>query len=117
VAQLLVTGQIDIPDNLVLPARSVAYVRLLDTSIADASSIEIAEVCLTDIASKVSQGKPIDFELYGEPPNPRASYNVSAHIDVDHSGHISAGDYITVQSYPVITYGYPRHVVLEVKKV
>lgn len=115
--QLLVTGEILIPADPALPAGSVAHVRLLDTSIADAPSITMAEVSLTDIAGNVGQDNPIRFELYGEAPNPRARYSVSAHIDTDDSGRIAVGDYITVQSYPVLTYDNPRHVVLEMKKV
>ncbi len=31
-----------------------------------------------------------------------------AHVDVDRDGHVSAGDYITVQSFPVPTGPAPR---------
>jgi hypothetical protein len=117
VTQLLVTGEIHITADRVLPARSVAYVRLLDTTVIDGASITVAEANLPDIACKVSQGNPIRFELYGEAPNPHASYTVSVHIDTDNNGRISVGDYITMQSYPVITYGNPHHVIVEVKKV
>ena len=38
-------------------------------------------------------------------------------VDVDGDGKVSVGDYISMQSYPVLTFGYPREVTIEVKKV
>jgi uncharacterized lipoprotein YbaY len=117
VTQPLVTGEISIPADAALPAEAVAYVRLLDTTLADAPSITVAEVQLMGVALQIKQGKSINFVLVGEKPNLHASYTVSVHIDTDNSGQISIGDYITMQAYPVLTYGHPHHVVVEVKQV
>jgi uncharacterized lipoprotein YbaY len=106
----LVTGDILLPAGAVIPPRAVAHVHLLDTSLADAPSTIVAEQVIEDVAAKIATGGRIKFALYGEIEDPRASYTVSVHIDVDMDGRVSVGDYVTVQSYPVVTFGYPTHV-------
>jgi uncharacterized lipoprotein YbaY len=112
-SQPLVTGEILLPAHSVLPSRAVAYVHLLDTSLADAPSTIVAEQVIEDIAGRIARGEKIRFALYGEIQNLRASYSVSVHVDLDGDGPIGAGDYINVQSYPVITFGYPNHISVE----
>ena len=100
-----------------MDSNAKAYVQLLDVGAADASSRVIAEQVLTDISQKASSGQSIPFVLYGAIPDERGSYTISVHVDVDGDGKISRGDYITMQSYPVLTFGYPDRVSVEVKKV
>jgi hypothetical protein len=38
-------------------------------------------------------------------------------VDLDGDGKISKGDYISMQSYPVLTFGSPSEVTIEVKQV
>lgn len=113
----LVTGEILFPAHSVLPNNALAYVHLLDTSLADAPSIIIAEEVIEDIAGKAARGERIRFAIYGEIQNQRASYSVSVHIDVDRDGRVGAGDYINMQNYPVITFGYPNHIEVKVVRV
>ena len=48
----------------------------------------------------------------------RRSYSIRVHIDVDNNGKINSGDFITMESYPVITYGYPKdNISVHVRKV
>ena len=37
--------------------------------------------------------------------------------DVDGDGQVSRGDYITMESYPVLTHGYPHVVIVRLRKV
>jgi uncharacterized lipoprotein YbaY len=113
----LVSGEIQFEQPQHLPSDAKAYVQLLDVSAADASSRTIAEQVLTDISQKASSGQSIPFVLYGTIPDERGSYVISAHVDVDGDGKISSGDFITMQSYPVLTFGYPNRVSVQVKKV
>jgi uncharacterized lipoprotein YbaY len=106
----LVTGEILLPAHSAIPASAVAYVHLLNTSLADAPATIVAEQVINDVAAKIAGGGRIKFALYGEIQDPRASYSVSVHIDVDMDGRVSVGDYINVQSYPVVTFGYPDHI-------
>jgi uncharacterized lipoprotein YbaY len=113
----LVTGEILLPDGAVLPQGAIAYVRLLDTSLADAPSTTVAELVIHEVAAKLIGGRSIRFALHGELRDARASYTVSVHIDVDMDGRVSVGDYISMQSYPVITFGYPDHIEVKTARV
>jgi uncharacterized lipoprotein YbaY len=113
----LVSGEIQFDQPPHLPSGVKAYVRLLDVSMADAPSRLIAEQVLTDISQKANSGQSIPFVLYGTLPDERGSYTISVLVDLDGDGKISRGDFITMQSYPVLTFGYPSHVSVQVKKV
>ena len=53
--------------------------------------------------------KKIKFTLFGQVVvDLRRSYSIRVHIDVDNNSKINSGDFITMESYPVITYGYPK---------
>ena len=48
----------------------------------------------------------------------RRLYAVSVHIDVDNNGKINSGDFISMESYPVITDRYPKdNVIVHVRQV
>jgi len=113
----LVSGEIQFAEQPHLPSDAKAYVRLSDVSMADAPSRLIAEQVLTDVAEKANSGKPIPFVLYDTIQDPQASYAISVLVDVDDDGRISRGDFINMQSYPVLTFGYPSHLTVQVKKV
>ncbi|HEX5734974.1 MAG TPA: YbaY family lipoprotein [Blastocatellia bacterium] len=113
----LVSGEILFAEQPHLPSDVKAYVRLSDVGMADAPSRLVAEEVLTDIAQKANSGKPIPFVLYGALQDQRGSYAISVLVDVDGNGKISSGDFINMQSYPVLTFGYPSHVAVQVKKV
>lgn len=113
----LVSGEITFAGQPDLPPTAKAYVRLLDTSEADALSSKVAEQVLTDIASKANRGEALPFALDAEIKNERASYTISVLVDLNGDGEISSGDYINMQSYPVLTYGFPNHVSVEVKQI
>jgi hypothetical protein len=93
------------------------YVRLEDVSRADAGATPIAEQVLKDVSHRAGAEKSLDFALYGAPPVQGADYNVSVHVDVDGDGEISRGDYITVESYPVLTHGTPECVRVRLEEV
>jgi uncharacterized lipoprotein YbaY len=113
----LVAGEVLLPAHSILPSGAVAYVRLLDTSLADAPAMIVAEQVIRDVAKTIARRGQIRFALYGKIQNPQGSYTVSVHIDVDEDGRIGKGDYINMQSYPVITFGYPSHIKVETVQV
>lgn len=87
------------------------YVRLEDVSRVDSASTVVAEQVIHHVtASSV----PIPFSLSGELPDQQALYNVSVHVDVNNDGTLSKGDYLSMESYPVITLGYPRQITIRV---
>ena len=113
----LVTGEIHFAQKPQLPSDAKAYVRLLDTSMADAPSRLVAETVLKDISQQANLGNPIPFALDGDPPDERRSYTISVLVDLDGDGKVSPGDFINTQSYPVLTFGYPNKVSVQVKQI
>lgn len=79
-------------------------VRLQDVSRADASSQTVAEVAIGEAEFSPGQSVRFSVDVPGE-LDVGASYVLSAHADLDGSGDISVGDYITMESNPVVVDG------------
>lgn len=113
----LVSGEIVFAERPELPPDATAYVHLLDTSEADAPSRKVGEQVLKNIAKKANQGEAIPFAIDGKIESERASYTISVLVDLDGDGKISQGDFINMQSYPVLTFGFPDRVSVEVQRI
>jgi uncharacterized lipoprotein YbaY len=98
-------------------APAAVRVRLLDTSLADAPARVVAQKVLTGLSGPALAAGRIPFALEGSPPDPRARYTVSAHVDMSGDGKISRGDYINRASIPVLTFGNPSQVSVPVEPV
>ena len=88
-----------------------------DVSLADAASVGVAEQIIDGVSYDPTDGTPLAFSLHGEVRDDRANYAVRVHIDVDRDGRVSRGDYITMESYPVLTWGHPDRVTVRVREV
>lgn len=117
VSKQVVKGEIKFAGTPKLPKSAKTYVRLLNTSLADAPSMVVAEQVIEHSALSLSKGEKIAFVLEPGSIDERGTYTVSVLVDLDGDGKISQGDYISMQSYPVLTYGYPSQVTIEVKQV
>ena len=93
------------------------YVRLEDVSEADAPAKVVSEYVRRGVTVNPETAETVTFTLTGEAPDPTASYSVRAHLDVDGDGQVSAGDFISTQSYPVLTSGHPSRVSVLVRPV
>ena len=98
---------------------SGAQMRIMveDVSRLNAASISIAEKIIDGVSYDPTDGASLAFSLHGEVPDDRANYAVRVHIDVDRDGRVSRGDYITMESYPVLTQGHPERVTVRVREV
>jgi uncharacterized lipoprotein YbaY len=96
---------------------ATVYVRLENVSRADAAAELVAEQVLRGVAHRYGEEQALPFELEVESVNERGEYSVRVHVDVDGDRAIGLGDYITTQSYPVLTYGRPDHVDVKLEKV
>jgi uncharacterized lipoprotein YbaY len=93
------------------------YVRLECITAIDIASEVVADYVEREVAFDPKTSSDLSFAIAGNPPDPRASYAVRVHIDIDRDGEVSHGDFISTQSYPVITFGYPREVSILVRQV
>lgn len=116
-AEPLVSGSISFDDDASAFAGATVYVRVEDVSYADASSKVLAEQVMRDVSRLGESEEDLEFRIYGRITDERASYSVSVHVDVDGDGEVSLHDYITMQSYPILTQGHPRKLSVRVREV
>jgi len=115
--QLLVEGEVVFDEMGSSFTNATAYIRLEDTSRADAASGIVAEQVIQNVSHQTGAPDKLQISLYGQPPDEKAAYTVSVHIDVDRDKHISQGDYINMQSYPVLTFGHSNYICIVVRQV
>jgi uncharacterized lipoprotein YbaY len=111
----LVSGTILLPHDAPAAQGVPIYVRLLETSYADAPARVIATQQLH--AVRLEGGSSHPFELTIERLDPKGHYIIDAHVDLDRDGRIGRGDYITMMSHPVLTFGRPDRIAVEVRRV
>ncbi|MGH6689971.1 MAG: YbaY family lipoprotein [Gammaproteobacteria bacterium] len=112
----VVEGEIHFPPDAVFAGATV-HVRLLDATVADGPSRTVAEQTIPNVSHPRGAGGTVAFAVRGSGLDARARYVVRVHVDVDGDGRVSRGDYISTESYPVLTLGYPNRVVVRVRPV
>ena len=112
-----VSGKVIIKEKPVKEQTGIIYIRLIDASKIDVSSIKVKEIVDTDISVIAVYEKGFSFRMEIDDINPKVRYEIAVFIDLEKSGKKSKGDYITKQSYPVLTKGYPDYVEVEVSVI
>ena len=113
----LVKGKITFEEETPPFTNATIYVRLEDITDADTASKVVANYVQRDVAFDPRTTSELLFSLAGDPPDPQANYAVRVHIDIDGDGKVSRGDLISMESYPVITFGHPSEVSVVVRQV
>lgn len=98
-------------------SNATVYIRLEDVSRADHASEIVSERTFSNVSNDAFGGGGLEFELEGPLPDETARYTVSVHVDMDTDGKVSRGDYITQESFPVLTFGNPDHRIVRVRRV
>src|SRR5262249_45660269 len=117
VSDAVVTGEIVFPQPPPCLRAATVYVRLLDTSLADAPARVVAEAVLTGLGDQAAAGGTLAFTLRGRVDDPTSRLTVGVHVDLDGDGAVSRGDYLNTASVPVLTRGHPNQVRVPVQKV
>ena len=110
-------GQVVFDDSAHSFDGATLYVFLEDTTLADASAVSVAEQVTEGVAYDARTRNVLPFALDGFVPDERAHYTVRALVDLDGDGRVSRGDFVNVESYPVLTWGRPREVTVRVERV
>jgi hypothetical protein len=116
-SQFFVEGNITFDKSGASFSGATAYIRLEDTSQVDTASGIIAEKVIHNVSHEKGGNDKLPISLQGQISNERANYIISVHIDVDGDGQISYGDYINMESYPILTFGHPNKVSVCVQQV
>ena len=98
-------------------SEATIHVRLEEVGALDVAARVVAEQVRPAVALAAEGDEPDLYHaaLEIEEHDPAASYGVRVHIDVDGDGEVSTGDFITMESYPVLTFGYPSRVAVVVR--
>jgi len=112
-----VDGELVFPPGTPHLVGVIVHILLEDVSYSDAPANVLAEQEIPTLTHRPGTDPPVRFHLTVPAPDPRASYAVRAHVDVDGDGRVSRGDYLSMQSYPVLTQGHPSSVSVEVRPV
>ncbi len=76
--------------------------QLEDVSRADAASRVVARLIVPGVTRSEGADNPIAFSLRSDAELQKAgSYVIRAHVDVDRSGGVNRGDFVSTQSYPI----------------
>jgi hypothetical protein len=113
----LVRGTIEFPPETPSFSGATVYVRLEEVGRADALATPVAEAALQEVSYQAGSEESLAFALPGRISDRQGSYSVRVHVDLDGDGMISRGDYISMESYPVLTHGYPDEVAVRVRRV
>lgn len=110
----LVTGMIEFDANVEALVGATLRIFLENVGMMDAPARPVAEHI--DRNFTYSGGK-VPFKLYGAISQPDGRYSVRVHVSRSGGSDFESGDFISTQSYPVLTHGNPNHVTIKVQKI
>jgi uncharacterized lipoprotein YbaY len=108
----MVTGEVVFPES-VEPGTAVVYVRVEETSMADAPSRVVGETVFPVELPR----RTLTFAVPVAMLDDRADYSVRVHVDRDGDRRVSPGDLVSTVSHPVLTHGRGDTVVVPVRRV
>jgi uncharacterized lipoprotein YbaY len=113
-----VRGEIVLGEETRSFSGATVYVRLEDVTRADAAARIVAEQVIHDLSFRGRSTATVPFALAAnDAVDERATYAVRVHIDLDRDRRVGRGDYVSTESYPVLTFGRPAWVSVRVREV
>ena len=114
---VVIEGEIHLVDMTSTIPNATVYVQLLDVSLADAPSKVIVEEVIDNVTIEVKSPGSVPFSVQTSELEEFAMYTLAVHVDVSGKGGITAGDYITMESFPVKPMDPPEHIHVYVHQV
>jgi uncharacterized lipoprotein YbaY len=115
--ETIINGEIKFEDHASSFTNATMQVYLENVSVADASSEVVGFYEQKNVNFPNNQSRTLSFEIAGRHLDEREHYAIRVHIDIDGDGSVSKGDFISMQSYPVATFGHPRQLSVLVRQV
>jgi uncharacterized lipoprotein YbaY len=112
-----IVGHIEFAEILAPFADATVIVKVEDTRRADAPAVVIAEQRIRHVSRAPGQHAPVLFAIECSADSELAHYALKAHVDVDASGDVSVGDYVSTQSYPLAEVASLAQVIVRVDPV
>lgn len=114
--QPLLQGEVAFDDNAASFEDATLYVYLLKP-VEDDDAVIVQQLVNKNVAYDARSKNRLPFVFYGEIPDERSHYLVSALVDLDGDGKASYGDFINMENYPVLTRDNPNKVSIQVRLV
>jgi uncharacterized lipoprotein YbaY len=95
---------------------ATVHVQVEDTTLADAPSRIVGQQTISDVPESAATAG-LDFCVPCPAPDPQARYTVRVHVDLDGDAQVSPGDYLSTESYPVLTGANDDQITIEVRRV
>jgi putative lipoprotein len=115
--QRTVHGTISLPESGTSDVVATVRVQVEDVSRADAPSRVVGEEVYRDVHLERGRDFPFSIAVPADAVDEKSSYTVRAHVDVSGSGDVEVGDFVSTQSYPVLTRGHGNKAVIKVSRV
>ena len=113
----LVKGEVILSQELDSFNNATVDVYLEDVSYQDALAKIVAQSAIAEVSHSLGTENRVEFSLQAKKIDFQASYSIRVHITLHGDEQIHLGDYISTQSYPVLTRGYPDRVLVRVTEV
>jgi uncharacterized lipoprotein YbaY len=114
----LVKGEILFPKELGSFSGATVNVYLEDVSLLDAPAKIVAKQVIANLNHSMGTENRVEFVLQCKKiADIRASYSIRVHVAFRSDEQIHRGDYISTESYPVLTFGDPNRVSVRVTEV
>jgi len=114
----LVKGEILFSRELGSFSGATVNVYLEDVSLLDAPAKIVAKQVIADLHHSMGTENRVEFALHCQKiADIRASYSIRVHVAFRSDEQIQRGDYISTESYPVLTCGDPDWVSIRVTEV
>jgi uncharacterized lipoprotein YbaY len=106
-----------LPQEAALEGRATVKVLVEDVSQADAPAKVVAEQRLEGVELAGGKALHLTVPVSEQRVEPRARYNVRVQIKRGEGEWLDAGDLVSTQSHPVLTWGAPTQVTVPVRSV
>lgn len=116
-APSFVKGEIIFSKELGSFSEATVNVYLEDVSLLDAPAKIVTKQVIADLNHSMGTENRVEFALQAEIADIRARYSIRVHVAFRGDEQIHRGDYISTESYPVLTFGYPNQVSVRVTEV
>ena len=111
---VLVTGEIEFPQDTGTFSGATAYLSLESVGMMDMPSTIIVENTLDNVSY---DGSSISFEIKGTLDGSVRPLNLRVHISMHGSDDVQKGDYLTKRTYSVLKDSNPEHITVKVDRV
>jgi len=112
-----VQGEVVLPANEDFLGSADVVISVEDMSKADAPSVVIGEHRLKQVSLSPGKRVPFVIQIPAELVDERHLYSIRAHVDRSGSGEVKKEDFISTQTYPVLSRGYGTSAIIKVRRV